>query len=889
MLQAGARLGALEVLGPLGAGGMGEVYRARDTRLGRDVAVKILPAAFARDDGRLARLEREARLLAALNHPGIAAIYGLEQSEGSPLLVLELVEGPTLAERLRRGPLPLKETLAIGRQIAEALEAAHERGIIHRDLKPSNIKLTPRGAVKLLDFGLARTLEREGAGADLSKESTDTSPSRLGGILGTAPYMSPEQARGQVADRRADVWAFGCVLYEMLTGRRAFPGATVSDTVAAVLEHEPDWAGLPESTPAAVSTLIRRCLRKDRERRLHDIGDARIELDDLVGDPNAATAVARRERWPARWRAATTLSALTILATILVVGLRRGGPSNPGTAETQRFNLDVGALRILRPAGGPTVLALSPQGHRVAFTAMDPQRRQWQLHLRAIDQLDASVIPGTEDGVSPFFSPDGRWLAFTANDKLSKVSLDDGTVVTLCAAPGFRGGSWGEDGTIVFSMRGEGLFRVSSDGGRPELVTKPDGSGNELMHRSPQILPGGRAALFTVMKPDGPGRAGIVDLEMGRHRILLEDANYPRYVPTGHVLFTRDRTLMAVPFDLRRLEVSGAAIPVLRGVLDRDDTGTAYFEVSSSGALLFVPEDPKPYERTLAWVDASGATRLVSPIGRLYEDLSLAPDGRRLAINIVDPNEGEDVFVLDVERGSWTRVTQGGTGWEAAWAPDGNLLYVYSGLGKGSLRRVAADGSGEAEMLLDDEAQALAVAPDGRSLLFCRQPSPGQGDIWRLPLEGDRTPQPFLVTEAREGQPAFSPDGRWAAYNSFESRTRQVQVRSYPGGRAKYVVAERASDPVWVAAGLFYLEDFGPEARLMRVPVDTRAGLRFRPAEPVVRLADEWQFPGLTYDVTRQGNVIMLLPDPRERAPLRLVYVPNWLDEMRARLAAERR
>jgi Tol biopolymer transport system component len=879
-LEAGARIGALEVLGILGTGGMGEVYRARDTRLGRDVALKILRTRFDGDEERLGRLRREARTLASLNHPAIAAIHGLEQWNGAPVLVLEFVEGPTLAERLRGGALPVADALQLGRQIADGLAAAHARGIVHRDLKPSNIKLTAESRVKLLDFGLARTLENDNAATDLSKQSTDTSPSDLGTILGTAPYMSPEQARGQAADRRADAWALGCVLYEMLTGRRAFPGATTSDTVAAVLASEPDWSALPAETPAVVRALLRRLLQKDREQRLHDVADARIELDEALAGPVEADP--SRPSVASAWRVGAislTLGAAAVVVA-LFLGIRMGKRSKAPIAKT-RYQLDVRSVRIRDTASGPPALALSADGRQAAFTGCEVAgRTSCALYVRNVAELDARLLPGTENALSPFFSPDGRWIAFESNGALKKVSVDDGTVVTLCDAPSLRGGSWGSDGQILFSMRGEGLFSVAADGGTPEVVTRPDVGRGEWNHRHPQLLPGGRAALFTIMTKDFMGRrVGIVDLRTGRHRTLLEPALYPRYVPTGHVLYTWAGTLMAIPFDIGRLEIVGAAIPVLRGVLSRDDTGVAYYEPAAAGALLFVPMDPKPYERTLAWMGKAGDSRPAVDERRPYDDPSLSPDGRLLAVSIRQ-REGDDVFVLDLERGAWMRLTQDGTGGPAVWAADGRSLFVSASRPELRARRLSIDGSID-EDLVKGEAQMQAVAPSGNSLLYCVQGSPGRWDIWRLPLHGDRKPKPFLATDAFEVDPAFSPDGEWIAYESREAGIRQLQVRPFSSSGAKHVVAEPACCAVWRKAGLFFKGRRHGRGWLLRADVRTTPAFQVDRIEPLFPIAEQFSAEWRTYDVTADGRVLLVLEDPREAAPLQLAYIPNWLDELR--------
>jgi hypothetical protein len=887
MLQPGARLGALEVLGPLGAGGMGEVYRARDTRLAREVAVKILPAAFVRDDGRLARIEREARLLATLNHPGIAAIYGLEQSEGSPLLVLELVEGPTLAERLRRGPLPVKETVDIGRQIAEALEAAHERGIIHRDLKPSNIKLTPRGSVKLLDFGLARTLEPESAGSDLSKESTETSPSSLGGVLGTAPYMSPEQARGQVADRRADLWAFGCVLYEMLTGKRAFPGATVSDTVAAVLEHEPDWAALPESTPAAVSTLIRRCLRKDRERRLHDIADARIELEDLVGDPNTATAVARRER-SAPWWAATTVSALTILAAILVLGLRRGGEfagldlaallhrDAPPRAAV-RWNLALPADLSLSDQPTTTIV-LSPDGSQLVFPGRSGERTG--LYRRRLGRLETTLIPGTEDGSLPFFSPDGHSLGFLAERKLKRISLSGGAAVVICDAPTLRGAAWAPDGTILMGgfARG-GLMRVSADGGQPADVTTLDPVRREISHRWPQVVGGGRIVLFTIVTAGAKEAQRWVAAfvrETGEVKRLVQGGNFPRYA-NGYLTWARGGSLLSAPFDLDRLELTGPPRVVSEDVvMSPDRAGLALFDVAEAGPLVYVSGYEGPVEAELQWFDRQGRASPATRSRRAYYSPSLSPDGRRVAV-VVDGVE-DQIWIGDLMRDSWTRLTHEGHNESPVWSADGKRIVFTSRDAAGiNLFWVPADEGGPSEQLTDgpNPVFATSVSRDGRTLLSNEQNPATLNDISLLSLDGERRPRPFVRTPFDEQDAKISPDGRLVAYTSRDTGSPQICVR--PGtGTSRWIVSSGSGEvPAWSHDGreIFFRSD----SKMMAISVSRQGG--FQAGKPR-ELFDAPSTRG-PFDVSRDGRFLMVKLFPKQTSN-DLVVMMNWVEVLGA-------
>ena len=603
VVQPGAVLGRYLIAALIGRGGMGEVYRARDTRLRRDVAVKVLPAAFTADAERMARFEREAHLLASLNHPHIATIHGLEEADSVRALVMELVEGPTLAERLRQRPMPPEEALAIARQMTEAIEYAHERGIVHRDLKPSNVKLTGEGAVKVLDFGLAKALEdAPPSGQDESQSPTLSGrATRAGVILGTAAYMSPEQAKGKGADRRSAVWSFGVVLYEMLSGRQAFSGETASETLAAVLKTEPEWGVLPASVPARVGRMLRRCLEKDSRRRVQAIGEARIVIEDaLAGAPEETVAAVPFWRRVLPWSLA--------LPVTFVLGLWAPWRPAPQPEEPQRLSVELGADASLVTDSGPAAV-LSPDGSVLAFVARKAAGEKTpfdvfpefapvlvevptQLYVRRLDQLEAAPLAGTEGARNPFFSPDGEWIAFFAGGKLKKIAAIGGAAVTLCDAPGDRGGTWGEDGNILFAPHSlTGLWRVSSEGGAAEALTTPDTAAGENTHRWPQALAGGEAVLFTA----GRGGARFWDanlvvqkLPSGPRKIVQQGSSYGRYLPSGHLVYRQEGTLFAVPFDLDRLETTGPPAPALEGVLAAEGYG-AQFDFSNQGTLAFVP------------------------------------------------------------------------------------------------------------------------------------------------------------------------------------------------------------------------------------------------------------------------------------------------------------
>jgi serine/threonine-protein kinase len=837
-LAPGSRLGSYEVIAAIGAGGMGEVYRARDTKLNRDVALKILPDAFALDPDRLARFTREAHVLAALNHPNIAAIYGLEESNGVRALVLELVDGPTLADRIAEGAIPLDQALPIARQITAALEAAHDQGIVHRDLKPANIKLRPDGTVKVLDFGLAKALApavAQGAAVTLSPTITTPAMTGVGVILGTAAYMSPEQAKGREADKRSDIWAFGSVLYEMLTGKRAFEGDDVSDTLANVLKTQPDWNQLPSATPLAVRRLLRRCLEKDRTRRLHDIADARLDIDETVANPSEVpTAVGDAVTQPVgrftRLLPWVTTAALTVaLAFTLWAPWRASLPIQPVRVETT-----LGADVSLTGLDTGAAIALSPDGRTFAFTGQASVATASQLYVRRLDQLQANALPGTEGAFGPFFSPDGQWLAFFSNGKLKKVSSGGGAVVTLCDAPNGRGGSWAEDGTITFrpvntNIDGGMLLRVSSAGGTPQQVTSL-GEG-EANHRFPQVLPGDKGVLFYSVPAPGDfsnARIAIQPLPTGARKGLVQRGYYGRYLPSGHIAFIRDGTLFAAPFDIDRFELTGSPTPILEGIAASAATGVAQFAFSSNGTLAYVPGQavgsaPDP----IVWLNRNGNTSPLRTQSTSWSNPAFAPDGRRLAFDI-DDGKQTDVWVYEWERNTLSRLTfDPGTDWMPVWTPDGQRIVFASNRGDKTTFNLywqRADGAGEIRRLLESTHDQIPGSwhPTGRFLAFVDSAARATGrpfSIMILPMEEDQAsgwkpgkPTEFVTAPSPAGafQPAFSPDGRWIAYASNESGQNEVYVRPFPGPGGKWQIStDGGRNPVWSRTRheLFYVQE----------------------------------------------------------------------------------
>jgi Tol biopolymer transport system component len=869
---------------------MGEVWRARDTRLGRDVALKVLPDELASSAERRSRLEHEARLLASLNHHRIAALYDVLDFEGSPVLVMEVVEGETLDERLSRGPLPLKSALALALPIAEALEAAHERGILHRDLKPSNVKLTPDGGVKILDFGLAKALELDESAETLPKpvEKTGT-----GIVMGTAPYMSPEQARGEPVNKRTDVWAFGCILFEMLTGRRAFPGATRADALAAVLEREPDWGSLPSSTPEAVQRILELCLQKDSKERLRDIADVRLELKTLTSEISSGRALPR-SRWKAAAAAALVLGALAALA---VFFLRPKTP--PAQTRMPRFQLSLPRDVGLYPINSPTVLAISPDGQTAAFVGCRGGG-PCLLYLRVPTEIDATPLHGTERAIGPFFSPDGRWIAFGAGGKLKKVDLEHASLVTLADAPQIRGGSWGDDGTILFSRGEGGLLRVSADGGEVREVTKLDLGLKEHDHRWPQVLPGGRAALFEVLYERAMSSSGsrghdiaVADIATGTKRILVESAGCPKFAD-GHLLFGRDGVVFAAPLDIERLELVRQPVPVLEGVAmwsspgyDQSSSGFVYYDISENGALLFSPKEARLPRRTLVLVNREGQREAVSGLERSYTRPFFSPDGRRIAVAVQTDVDSQGAFVLDVASGAWTRVAGEGDLFPGAWMPDGaRLLLIGSWSGEVGLQLASVDGSEAPRTLHLGEASNLAVSRDGSTVLFGTQAGPVQWDIWRLALGSGQEKEPWLATPALEMEPSFSPDGRFVAYRSNESGRNEVYVRSYAeGGGKRQVSTQGGNNPRWSRDGreIFFLS----QGSLWSAAVQTSSSFTAAAPRKLFDVSDDIVRGVDLYDVSPDGeHFVMVQKEPFELRPLELVIVPGWVEEMKARLAA---
>ena len=882
----GRTLSHYKVLEKIGQGGMGEVYRAEDTSLKREVAIKVLPEQFTKDPQRLARFEREAQLLASLNHPNIAAIHSFEHSDDIHFLVLELVEGETLAERVAKGPLPVEEALEVCRQIAEGMEAAHEKGVIHRDLKPATVKVTPEGKVKILDFGLAKAFEDETPVTDISQSPTLTqSMTQAGVILGTAAYMSPEQARGKPVDKRTDVWAFGCVLYECLTGQQAFGGETITDILGALIHKEPDWEKLPENTPWRIKELLRRCLTKDAHDRLRDIANVRVEIKLALTEPAAAPIGVTSPAQPPLWRRAIPWS-VGLLMGLIALGIAFWSSPQPVSRPLNKFVM-------IPPSTAPLVdlpgldLLISPDGRRIAYMTESDDTRQ--LYMRPLNGLMATPIPGTE-GMrwTPFFSPDSESIVIVVDGKLKKISLVGEPPITLCEAPAVYGGTWGPEDTIVFAGRtesGQGLHLVSAAGGEPEILIITDFEKGEIQYRRPEFLPGGKAVLFSIRGENGFQLAAL-SLATREKKIVLEGAREAHYSPTGHLVYVvpETGTLSAVLFDHERLEVIGEPVPVLEGIREDPDASVDY-SFSSEGTLIYVPAGAA-VKGVPVWVDREGREMesLVEEPLQNPQGPRLSPDGRRLVV-AVNPGDGLDLWVYDLAGRPPYPLTAEGRNSYPLWSPDGKRV-VFRSVGGGSRRllQVAADGTTlNPELLLSSTRNGYPTSwsADGQELIFL-DASPGGSSLMSLPIEGQQEPRLLVQTQYafRPGQhgasAALSPDGRWLAYVSGVTGGPEIWVRPYPGPGAPLRLSPSGGlEVVWGPEGreLFYLEG----DKMMAVKIETEPRFRFQP--PELLFEGDYYHANPSYDIGPDGRFLMIKLTEEPRSQINVVL--NWFEELK--------
>jgi len=866
-LESGYKLSHYEILSPLGAGGMGEVYRARDNKLGRDVAIKVLPSDFTTDTERLARFDREARLLASMNHPHVASIFGLEESGETKFLVMELAAGGTIGDRLRLGPMPVEEAIEIARQIVDALESAHEKGIIHRDLKPANVMVDDEGKVKVLDFGLAKALDvEEGPDSGISNSPTMVrAATHAGMILGTAAYMSPEQAKGKRVDRRADVWAFGVVLFEMLTGQRMFEGETVSETLASVIKEEVPWERLPAQTPPNIAFLLRRCLTKDPKQRLQSIGEARIILDSGYEVPGVSPTVAEGDGAAPKSRGGFLPWVIAILLGIALAASFFLRPSSPEKVVMAEISPQAGT-GLQFAAFGPGPGTLSPDGSKIAFSAVDGDGKTF-LYIRSLDEPSSRMLPGTQDAQYPFWSPDSRYVAyFTQLDgTLKKVDSSGGPPVTLTDALNGKGGTWNEEGVILFAPDASTpIHRVAAAGGESTPVTKLEGT-NFNSHRHPRFLPDGKHFLF-VARAANPDESSVLvgSLDGGEPVALMKSMTQADYA-NGRLLFVRESTLMAQPFDAGKRELTGEAVPLAEKVAVIQGASLAVFSVSTKGDLAYTTGEVEG-ESQVQLFDASG--KLISTLTEPenYRHAVISPDSRRVAVTAFDKGSGvADIWVVDIERNIRSRFTFGPESDQSpVWTPDGeSILYASREGDKTVINRKTVGGTANPETIYEtkDPLEPTSVSPDGKSLLMTAKGT----DVWILSLDGSGKAEPLFETEFLEGGGMFSPDGKWIAYHSNEADRFQVYVTPYPEMGRQWQVSSSKEDygfPYWIRTStgdeIWYVKSDG---KLIVSNVSVEGGT-FEVLDTSERFGIHTPSAGgAWYSVSSDGQKVVTIPD----------------------------
>jgi Tol biopolymer transport system component len=893
LLSSGARLGPYEIVTPLAAGGMGEVYRARDTRLDRTVAIKVLAPSLAADPQFRARFDREARTISHLDHPHICTLHDIGEQDGVAYLVMQYLEGETLAARLARSPLSFEQALTIAIEIVSALDKAHRAGVIHRDLKPGNVMLTPTGA-KLLDFGIAKSPAATIAATGVSMlPTTPASLTAQGAIVGTLQYMAPEQLEGKEVDARTDIFAFGAVAHEMFTGKKAFEGKSSAGLIAAILEHAPaPVSSVQQQASPALDRLVRTCLDKNPDNRWQSAADLLRELKWIAATLSSTERVVVRpgHRWGWLGSAATgwgvaAVCALVAITLALMLWTRAPASSLPSSSVRLSVSLPDGALLVTEafPA-----LALSPLGTHLVYAAQRDAGPR--LYLRRLDTFETKELPGTEGATSPFFSPDGQWIGFAAQGKLKKVSIAGGQPFVIADSPVLFGGTWGPDDTIVFAATDVGLSRVSSSGGLVTPASALDGEAGEGGHLWPEFLPDGKSILLTVgTTGTNMDRARIViqPLDGGPRRTLVQGGTNPHYVPSGHIVYSSAGTLMAVPFDVATGTVTGAGVPVLDGVA-QTPIGAAHFTASAAGSLAFVPGDVRTPTRTLRWLDRSGRETPLPLPHRAYWSPRLSPDGRRIAVGIEGATH--DVWVSDVARDTLTRLTFGSDNYLPVWTPDGTRIAFQSNRnGPWRIFWAPVDRSSSEEQLVggDNTPVPSSFSSDGEALAYFSMSTKTSADLWLIPLKGERTPKSFLQTPAMELSPAISPTGGWIAYQSNESGRDEVYVRRYPdGGRLQQITTGGGMYPAWSRDGreLFYWT--GDALGVVAV----ESGAEFRHSNPreLFKTSFAVVAPTAPYDVAPDGRRFVFVRDEgRQPGPAQFNFVQGWLQELTTRVPAK--
>ena len=888
----GTTISHYKVLEKIGQGGMGEVYRAEDTTLKREVAIKVLPEQFTKDPQRLARFEREAQLLAQLNHSNIAAIYGFEHSDDIHFLVLELVPGETLRKRVAKGPVPVEEVLEVCRQIAEGLEAAHEKGVIHRDLKPANVKVTPEGKVKILDFGLAKAFEAEPPVTDISQSPTLTEEmTRAGVLLGTAAYMSPEQARGKPVDKRTDIWAFGCVLFEMLSGQAAFSGEDITDLLAALVRSEPEWSCLPAPLHPRLPELLERCLEKEAKNRWHDIADVRLDIQKVQKDPDGLRVEVQGVTSRGSRRVLTTGAAAFAVGAVLAgIAVWVLTPESAAEARIVRFSFNVPETPEMDLSPGK--IALSPDGTRIAYIGalpgdsdQQPGEAVRQLYLRSMQESQGTPVPGTEGARHPFFSPDGAWVGFVAGGKLQKVPVSGGAPLEICNAWNMFGASWGQDDRIIFGGGiGSGLLQVAVAGGTPKSLTSPDPEKGEVHHGSPEILPDGRTVLFTIGTGNGSHIAKL-SLDTGQWEELLPSGAGPRYLSAGYIVFSENGNLRLARFDMDTGQVNGSVVPVLDGVQWQKWGGLeiAAFEVSRTGDLALVPGGHEGFQRRPVWVDHRGRETTIDVDPDFYITARISPDERgRVALNKLNELGIGEIWVMNADGSQAFPVADEGTDYNPVWTTDASTLTYTS---HGNIFEIVVDQEAERVPFLRRENYQFprSWSPDGQFLAFVEF-LPTGSRVWIMSRDGE--PEALLDSSFNSLSPRFAPQGDWIAYVSDESGEDEVYVRRYPGlERGRLVSRDGGREPVWASNGeqLFYRSG----DRMMAVEITTEPN--FRNGEPV----ELWERPyysqeiSTSYDVDSEGRFLMLaLPDATGARTGTINVVLDWFTEIEERMQA---